>query len=88
MVWNHIRPMSVEVQMHYSALKQGKFLYTYTPTVQNMATVPKPPSTLARMATVDSLTVPFGRLEEIMSFRVSEFDVCELTSKSRRRGRR
>ena len=36
--------------------------YTYTPTVQNMATVPKPPSTLARIATVDSLAVPFGKL--------------------------
>lgn len=42
-------------------------LYTYTPAVQNMATVPKPPSMLARTATVDSLTVPFGRLErEVM----------------------
>ena len=39
------------------------YFYTYTPTVQNMATVPKPPSTLARTATVDSLTVPLGRLE-------------------------
>ena len=34
----------------------------YTPTVQNMATVPKPPSTLARRATADSLAIPFGRL--------------------------
>ena len=62
-----------EMQSYYadeckgsSVLKQGRvlfFFYTYTPAVQNMATVPKPPSTLARMATVDSLTVPFGKLE-------------------------
>lgn len=29
-----------------------------------MATVPKPPSTLARIATVDSRIIPFGRLGE------------------------
>jgi hypothetical protein len=39
------------------------FFYTYTPTVQNMATVPKPPSMLARIATVDSFATPFGRLD-------------------------
>jgi len=49
-----------------SGLKQGEMFYTYTPAVQNMATVPKPPSTLARMATVNSLNIPFGRLD-IMS---------------------
>lgn len=47
----------------FSETDGERILYTYTPTVQNMATVPKPPSTLARIATVDSLTIPFGRLE-------------------------
>ena len=48
----------------FSETDGERILYTYTPTVQNMATVPKPPSTLARIATVDSLTIPFGRLEK------------------------
>jgi len=59
-------------------MKQGvRWFYTYTPAVQNMATVPKPPNTLARMATVDSLNIPFGRLD-IMSqeaVKVSEIDM-------------
>ena len=49
-------------------LKQIPF-HTYTPAVQNMATTPKPPSTLARIATVDSLTAPFGRLKKMVKVR-------------------